>query len=154
MKNITNRPEATPSEAAASRRSFLRVAGAAAVTGGLLTACSNADENSVAPPGSARAAGTQFPYLQVMLVFWLMPMYWNSLKLLSTKWCWQNHTQICLQPIRVCGADIRGHEIIHRAFFKAARGQCSTRLDIQFLQHRLRSRADVLIAAEAFEERA
>ncbi|MFD2932216.1 ferritin-like domain-containing protein [Spirosoma flavum] len=151
MNNVTNRPEATPSEAAASRRSFLRVAGAAAVTGGLLTACSNADQMSVQPSG-ARAAGTMvslptgdngilaFAYVleQLEAAFYEMVLakpYPNMSSADKTLW-----------------TDIGGHEIIHRALFKAAVGSLVPTLTFDFSSIDFNNRAAVLIAAEAFEK--
>lgn len=152
MKNVTNRPEATPSEvAAASRRSFLRVAGAAAVTGGLLSACSNADQASVTPSG-ARAAGPMvslptgdvgilaFAYVleQLEAAFYEMVLakpYPNMSSKDMELW-----------------SDIRGHEIIHRALFKAAVGSAVPDLTFNFSSIDFNNRADVLTHAEAFEK--
>ncbi|SOD95809.1 ferritin-like domain-containing protein [Spirosoma fluviale] len=152
MENVTNRPEATPSEvAAASRRSFLRVAGAAAVTGGLLSACSNADQTSVTPSG-ARAAGPTvalptgdvgilaFAYVleQLEAAFYEMILAKPYPNMSSTdKQLW---------------ADIGGHEIIHRALFKAAVGSAVPDLTFNFSSIDFNNRADVLIHAEAFEK--
>ncbi len=150
MKNVTNRPEATTLEAS-SRRSFLRVAGAAAVTGGLLTACSNADEIRVQPSG-ARAAGTMvslptgdvgilaFAYVleQLEAAFYEMVLakpYPNMSSADQMLW-----------------SDIRGHEIIHRALFKAAVGSAVPDLTFDFSSIDFNNRADVLSSAEAFEK--
>lgn len=150
MENVTNRPETTPS-AAASRRSFLRVAGAAAVTGGLLTACSNADETSVLPSGSARAAGDtislptgdvgilSFAYVleQLEAAFYEMVLakpYPNMSS--ADKMLW---------------TDIRGHELIHRELFRAAVGSKVPDLTFDFSSIDFNDRASVLIAAEQFE---
>ena len=150
MKNVTNRPEAMISEAA-SRRSFLRVAGAAAVTGGLLTACSNADEIRVQPSG-ARAAGTvvslptgdvgilAFAYVleQLEAAFYEMVLakpYPNMSSADQMLW-----------------ADIRGHEIIHRALFKAAVGSAVPELTFDFSSIDFSNRADVISTAEALEK--
>ncbi|WP_461134922.1 ferritin-like domain-containing protein [Spirosoma lituiforme] len=153
MENVTNRPETTTSEAAASRRSFLRVAGAAAVTGGLLTACSNADQTSVVPAGGgARAAGPMvslptgdngilgFAYVleQLEAAFYEMVLakpYPNMSSADQMLWM-----------------DIRGHEIIHRALFKAAVGSLVPQLTFDFSSIDFNSRAAVLIAAETFEK--
>lgn len=150
MKNVTNRPEATTLEAS-SRRSFLRVAGAAAVTGGLLTACSNADEVRVQPSG-ARAAGTMvslptgdvgilaFAYVleQLEAAFYEMVLakpYPNMSSADQMLW-----------------ADIRGHEIIHRALFKAAVGSAVPDLTFNFSSIDFNNRADVISTAEALEK--
>ncbi|GAB4037658.1 ferritin-like domain-containing protein [Spirosoma gilvum] len=152
MENITNRPETTASETASSRRSFLRVAGAAAVTGGLLTACSKADDASMGPVGSARAAGTTvslptgdngilaFAYVleQLEAAFYEMVLakpYPNMSSADMALW-----------------SDIRGHEIIHRALFKAAVGGLVPDLTFNFSSIDFNNRADVLIHAEAFEK--
>ncbi|WP_460936215.1 ferritin-like domain-containing protein [Spirosoma humi] len=152
MENVTNRPETTTSEAAASRRSFLRVAGAAAVTGGLLTACSNADQTSVVPASGARAAGPMvslptgdngilgFAYVleQLEAAFYEMVLakpYPNMSSADQMLW-----------------TDIRGHEIIHRALFKAAVGGLVPQLTFDFSSIDFNSRSSVLIAAEAFEK--
>jgi hypothetical protein len=152
MKNVTNRPETITSEAAASRRSFLRVAGAAAVTGGLLTACSNADQNSVIPSGSARVAGPMvslptgdvgilaFAYVleQLEAAFYEMVLakpYPNMSSADQMLW-----------------TDIRGHEIIHRALFKAAVGSKVPDLTFNFSSIDFNNRADVISSAEAFEK--
>ena len=151
MKNVTNRPETT---SAASRRSFLRVAGAAAVTGGLLTACSNADETSVQPLGSAREAAAgdtvklpagdvgilAFAYVleQLEAAFYEMVLakpYPNMSMADRTLW-----------------TDIRGHEIIHRELFKAALGGAIPTLTFNFSSIDFNNRADVLINAETFEK--
>ena len=56
MKNVNKFTQVTSSVAHAQRRSFLRTVGAAAVTGGLLTACSTADIQ-VSPDGGPRRSG-------------------------------------------------------------------------------------------------
>ena len=151
MENVTNRPETTPS-ADNSRRSFLRVAGAAAVTGGLLTACSHADETSVSPTGSARVAGQTvalptgdngilgFAYVleQLEAAFYemvLMKPYPNMST--SDQQLW---------------SDIRGHEIIHRALFKAAVGSLVPQLTFDFSTIDFNNRYTVLQAAADFEK--
>jgi len=154
MENVTNRPETTSS--AASRRSFLRVAGAAAVTGGLLTACSNADESSVTPTGSARAAGPAislptgdvgilaFAYVleQLEAAFYEM--------VLAKPYPNMSSSDMALWT------DIRGHEIIHRALFKAAVGAGTAAnvpdLTFNFSSIDFNNRADVVASAEAFEK--
>lgn len=152
MKNITNRSETTPSEAAATRRSFLRVAGAAAVTGGLLAACSTADENSVAPSGSARAAGdtVALPTGDAGILG-----YAYVLEQLEAAF----YEMVLAKPYQNMSAadqslwrDIRGHEIIHREFFKAALGGAVPVLTFNFSSIDFGSRAAVLIAASAFED--
>ena len=151
MENITNRPETTPS-ADTSRRSFLRVAGAAAVTGGLLTACSHADETSVSPNSGARAAGQTvalptgdagilgFAYVleQLEAAFYemvLMKPYPNMSTFDRQLW-----------------ADIGGHEIIHRALFKAAVGSVVPQLTFDFSSIDFNNRYTVLQAAADFEK--
>ena len=150
MENVTNRPETTPS-AAASRRSFLRVAGAAAVTGGLLTACSKADESSVTPSGSARAAGTtvslptgdvgilSFAYVleQLEAAFYEMVVAKPFVNMSS------GQMQIL--------TDIGGHEIIHREFFRAAVGSYVPNLTFDFSSIDFSDKGSVLQAAADFE---
>ncbi len=151
MKNVTNRPETTTSEAAASRRSFLRVAGAAAVTGGLLTACSNADQSSVAPSGSARAAGDMvslptgdvgilaFAYVleQLEAAFYEMVVAKPFAGMTSTQ------KQIL--------TDIGGHEIIHREFFRSVVGNMVPNLTFNFAGIDFNDKGSVLQAAADFE---
>lgn len=151
MENITNRPETAPS-ADNSRRSFLRVAGAAAVTGGLLTACSHADETSVSPASGARAAGQMvalptgdvgilgFAYVleQLEAAFYEMVLakpYPNMSDFDKQLW-----------------SDIGGHEIIHRAFFKAAVGSAVPQLTFDFSSIDFNNRYTVLQAAADFEK--
>ncbi|MVM39831.1 ferritin-like domain-containing protein [Spirosoma sp. HMF3257] len=150
MENVTNRPETASS--AASRRSFLRVAGAAAVTGGLLTACSNADENSVTPTGSARAAG---PTVSLPTGDNGILAFAYVLEQLEAAF----YEMVLLKPYPNMSAsdialwtDIRGHEIIHRALFKAAVGKLVPDLTFNFSSIDFNNRADVLIHAEAFEK--
>ncbi len=152
MKNVTNRPGTTISEAEASRRSFLRVAGAAALTGGLLTACSNADESSVVPTGSARAAGdmVKLPTGDVGIL-----AFAYVLEQLEAAF----YEMVLAKPYpnmstsdRMLWTDIRGHEIIHRELFKAALGGAVPVLTFDFSTIDFNNRADVLIHAEAFEK--
>jgi hypothetical protein len=152
MKNVTERPETTASEAAASRRSFLRVAGAAAITGGLLTACSNADQMTVQPSGSARAAGdtVSLPTGDTGIL-----AYAYVLEQLEAAF----YEMVLAKPYanmstadRMLWTDIRGHEIIHREFFKAALGGAVPTLTFNFSSIDFGSREAVLIAASAFED--
>ena len=151
MEKVTNRPD-TASSAAASRRSFLRVAGAAAVTGGLLTACSTADETSVQPTGSARAAGdvVKLPTGDVGILAFAYVLEQLEAAFYET---------LLMKPYpnmssadRALWTDIRGHEIIHRELFKAALGGAVPVLTFDFSSIDFNDRAYVLIAAETFEK--
>ncbi|WP_018617808.1 ferritin-like domain-containing protein [Spirosoma luteum] len=150
MEKVTNRPD-TVSSAAASRRSFIRVAGAAAVTGGLLTACSTADETSVQPTGSARAAGDvvnlptgdvgilSFAYVleQLEAAFYEMVVAKPYMGMTA------NQKQIL--------TDIGGHEIIHREFFRVAVGNFVPNLTFDFSGIDFNDKGSVLQAAADFE---
>lgn len=154
MKNVTNRPEATPSEvAAASRRSFLRVAGAAAVTGGLLTACSKADE-MVQPTGSggARAAGVtvSLPTGDVGILSFAYVL--EQLEAAFYEMVLAKPYQNMSAADQALWADIRGHEIIHRALFKAAVGSKVPDLTFDFSSIDFNVRGVVIAAAETFEK--
>lgn len=155
MKNVTNRPEATPSEvAAASRRSFLRVAGAAAVTGGLLTACSNADETSVKPGsvGGARAAGQTVSLptgdVGILAFAYVLEQLEAAFYEMVLAKPYPNMSSADMQ----LWADIRGHEIIHRALFKAAVGSAVPDLTFNFSSIDFNNRANVISTAEALEK--
>ncbi|GAB2570149.1 ferritin-like domain-containing protein [Spirosoma areae] len=150
MKNVTNRPETT-SEAAASRRSFLRVAGAAAVTGGLLTACSNADETSVMPTGSARAAGdvVKLPTGDTGIL-----AYAYVLEQLEAAF----YELVVAKPFMGMTAgqkqiftDIGGHEIIHREFFRSVVGGQVPNLTFNFAGIDFNDKGSVMQAAADFE---
>lgn len=152
MENVTNRPETTPS-AAATRRSFLRVAGAAAVTGGLLTACSKADESSVIPTGSARAAAGPVVSLPtgdngiLAFAYVLEQLEAAFYEMLLAK-PYPNMSSSDMQ----IWTDIRGHEIIHRALFKSAVGGLVPDLTFDFSSIDFNNRADVLQKAADFEK--
>ncbi|WP_020596433.1 ferritin-like domain-containing protein [Spirosoma panaciterrae] len=152
MENITNRPETTTSEMASSRRSFLRVAGAAAVTGGLLTACSHADDNYLIPSGSARAAGdtVKLPTGDVGILAFAYVL--EQLEAAFYEMLLAKPYPNMSSSDRQLWTDIRGHEIIHREFFKAALGGAVPTLTFNFSSIDFNDRAAVLIAAEAFEK--
>ena len=151
MENVSNQPASTAS--ADSRRSFLRVAGVAAVTGGLLSACANADETAVQPLGGARveAAGDKvslptgdvgilsFAYVleQLEKAFYekiLDKPYPNMSKEDMMMWM-----------------QILGHERAHTEFFKAVVGSKVPDLTFDFSSIDFNDRAIVLQAAEQFE---
>jgi hypothetical protein len=150
MKNVTNQPETTPSEAN-SRRSFLRVAGAAAVTGGLLAACSTADETPVQPTGSGRAPGDTvalptgdtgilaFAYVleQLEAAFYEMVIAKPFAGMTS------GQKQILM--------DIGGHEIIHREFFRSVVGGQVPNLTFNFAGIDFNDKGSVMQAAADFE---
>ncbi len=151
MKNVTNRPGTTISEAEASRRSFLRVAGAAALTGGLLTACSNADETSVAPTGSARAAGDMISLptgdLGILSFAYVLEQLEAAFYEMVVTKPFANMTSGQKQIL----TDIGGHEIIHREFFRAVVGSYVPNLTFDFTGIDFNDKGSVLQAAADFE---
>ena len=150
MEKVTNRPE-TASSAAASRRSFLRVAGAAAVTGGLLTACSTADETSVQPTGSARAAGdvVNLPTgdLGILAFAYVLEQLEAAFYEMVVMKPFVNMTSGQKQIL----TDIGGHEIIHREFFRAVVGNMVPNLTFDFSSVDFSDKGSVLLAAADFE---
>ena len=149
MENVTNRPETSPS--ASSRRSFLRVAGAAAVTGGLLTACSTADETTVNPLGGARAAGDMISLptgdVGILSFAYVLEQLEAAFYERIFDKPYSNMSQSEMTILR----DIRGHELIHREFFRAAVGSKVPDLTFDFSSIDFSDRGAVLNAAEQFE---
>ncbi|WP_461130597.1 ferritin-like domain-containing protein [Spirosoma aerophilum] len=154
MKNVTEKPETTASEAAASRRSFLRVAGAAAITGGLLTACSNADQMTVQPGsvGSARAIGQTVSLptgdVGILAFAYVLEQLEAAFYEMVLAKPYPNMSSSDMQ----LWSDIRGHEIIHRALFKAAVGSAVPDLTFNFSSIDFNDRANVIGTAEALEK--
>lgn len=116
MKNV-NQSMRTIASTNASRRSFLRVAGATAVTGGIQTACSTAD-TSISPSG-ARAAGDvitlpggDLGILNYAFVLEQIEARFYELVLANP---YENITAMELQLFQ----DLRNHEVTHRAFYCA-----------------------------------
>jgi hypothetical protein len=153
MKDITNQPKTTVSEAEASRRSFLRVAGAAAVTGGLLSACSNADQ-SVSPNGARAAAagdvitlpGGDLGILNYAYVLEQLEAAFYEMVLARPYLNMSSSDRQLLQ-------DIRDHEVIHRDFFKTALGSNAIpALTFDFSSINFGLRPTVLKAAQDFED--
>lgn len=150
MENITNRPETT-NQAASSRRSFLRVAGAAAVTGGLLTACSHEDLKQVSPSG-ARVSGTTIALpagdLGILTYAYVLEQLEAAFYDMIVSKPYNNMSSGEMQIFQ----DIRGHEIIHREFFKTALGNNAIpALTFNFSAINFSLRPSVLGAASDFE---
>ncbi len=152
MKNINKLPETTPT-LAESRRSFLRVASAAAVTGGLLTACSTADLQ-VQPSGARAAApgdvvalpGGDLGILNYAYVL-------EQLEAKFYEMVVANFYEGITQMERQLLLDLRNHEVIHREFFKAALGSAAVpQLTFDFSGINFRQRTDVLTTAKVFED--
>ncbi|GAB3953015.1 hypothetical protein GCM10028805_35970 [Spirosoma harenae] len=152
MENVTNRPDTTPSGIAASRRSFLRTAGAAAVTGGLLTACSQASDNYLIPSGSARAAGetVKLPTGDVGILGFAYVL--EQLEAAFYEMVLAKPYPNMSSADRQLWTDIRGHEIVHRELFKLALGGAVPTLTFNFSSIDFNDRNAVLIAASAFED--
>ena len=148
MEKVTNRPDTT---SAASRRSFLRVAGAAAVTGGLLTACSTADETSVQPTGSARAAGdmVMLPAGDVGILSFAYVL--EQLEAAFYEMVYAKPFAGITAKQRQILTDIGGHEIIHRELFKVAVGSYVPSLTFDFSGIDFNDKGSVLQAAADFE---
>ena len=151
MKNVTNQPETTHSEAGASRRSFLRVAGAAAVTGGLLTACSNADQTSVQPTGSGRAPGDTIALptgdIGILAFAYVLEQLEAAFYEMVVAKPFAGMTSGQKQIL----TDIGGHEIIHREFFRAVVGNQVPNLTFNFAGIDFNDKGSVLQAAADFE---
>ena len=150
MKNA-NESKQTIGSANASRRSFLRVAGAAAVTGGILTACSTAD-TSISPSG-ARAAGDVITLpggdLGILNYAFVLEQIESRFYELVLANPYENITAMELQLFQ----DLRNHEVTHRAFYRAALGSAGIPdLTLDYSSINFRQRTDVLEAARMFAE--
>jgi hypothetical protein len=152
MKNITNQPQTTAPEAT-GRRSFLRVAGVAAVTGGLLSACSQEDVR-VRPDGARAAApgdvitlpGGDLGILNYAFVLEQLEARFYELVLANP---YENMSAMDRQLFQ----DLRNHEVTHRAFYRAALdGAGIPDLTFDFSSINFRQRETVLDASRMFAE--
>lgn len=153
MENITNFTQPTPPVANTQRRSFLRTVGAAAVTGGLLTACSTADLQ-VRPDGARAAApgdvitlpGGDLGILNYAFILEQIEARFYELVLANP---FEGMTAMEMQLFQ----DLRNHEVTHRAFYRTAlAGAGIPDLTLDFSSIYFRQRTDVLEAARMFAE--
>lgn len=153
MKKLNELTQPTGVAANAHRRSFLRTVGAAAVTGGLLTACSTADLQ-VSPDGARAAApgdvitlpGGDLGILNYAFVLEQIEARFYELVLANP---YENITAMELQLFQ----DLRNHEVTHRAFYRAALGSAGIPdLTLDFSDINFRQRTDVLEASRMFAE--
>ena len=154
MKNKNQSVQSPPAVVNPTRRSFLRVAGAAAVTGGLLTACSSADV-AVAPNGAraGAAAGTvvtlpggDLGILNYAFVLEQLEARFYELVLANP---FEGMTALEKQLFQ----DLRNHEVTHRAFYRTALGSAGIPdLTFDFSSILFRQRTDVMEASRMFAE--
>jgi rubrerythrin len=157
MHNQSNSPVA-PAEAAGrglatpvARRSFLRYTGASLAIGGLLlTSCSDDDDNvdpnaNLIDVGSGDTGILNYAYAleQLEAAFYAQVVAGNYFKNAATT-----------NAEKALFSDLRDHEAIHAAFFKAAitSGRISDSLQPDFSKIDFGSRTSVLSAAMAFED--
>lgn len=151
MKNFNQPTQPTPPVMSSPRRTFLRTVGAAAVTGGILSACSTADVQ-VSPSG-ARAAGDVITLpggdvgiLNYAFVLEQLEARFYELVLANP---FQGITAMEIQLFQ----DLRNHEVTHRAFYRAALGGAGIPdLTFDFSSINFRQRTDVLEASGMFAE--
>lgn len=151
METINQTTQPTPPVMNTPRRSFLRTVGAAAVTGGILSACSTADVD--VKPSGARAAGTvitlpggDLGILNYAFVLEQLEARFYELVLANP---YQGMTAMEMQLFQ----DLRNHEVTHRAFYRAALdGAGIPDLTFDFSSINFRQRTDVLEASGMFAE--
>jgi hypothetical protein len=151
MKNINDFKQSTPSLMDGQRRSFLRAVGAAAVTGGLLTACSTADVQ--VSPERGRAAGDVITLpggdLGILNYAFVLEQIESRFYELVLANPYENMTAMEMMLFQ----DLRNHEVTHRAFYRAALGSAGIPdLTLDFSDINFRQRTDVLEAARMFAE--
>ena len=153
MENRTKNTQSVAPVTSTHRRTFLRMAGAAAVTGGLLSACSTADVE-VSPSG-ARAAGNgtvitlpggDLGILNYAFVLEQLEARFYELVLANP---YQGMTGMEKQLFQ----DLRNHEVTHRAFYRTAlAGAGIPDLTFDFSSILFKQRTDVLEASRKFAE--
>ena len=151
MENINQSTQPKPPVEHTPRRTFLRTVGAAAVTGGILSACSTADVQ-VSPSG-ARAAGQvitlpggDLGILNYAFVLEQLEARFYELVLANP---YQGMTAMEMQLFQ----DLRNHEVTHRAFYRTALdGAGIPDLTFDFSSINFRQRTDVLEASGMFAE--
>ena len=153
MKNRTNSTQTLPPAYTTPRRTFLRMAGAAAVTGGLLSACSTADVE-VSPSGArAGASGTvvtlpggDLGILNYAFVLEQLEARFYELVLANP---FEGMTAMEKQLFQ----DLRNHEVTHRAFYRTALESAGIPdLTFDFSSILFKQRTDVLEASRKFAE--
>ncbi len=153
MKNMHNSTQTAPETASVQRRSFLRTVGAAAVTGGILTACSTADLQ-VSPSGARAAApgdiitlpGGDLGILNYAFVLEQLEARFYEMVLANP---YSGITAMEMQIFQ----DLRNHEVTHRAFYRTALGGAGIPdLTFDFSSINFRQRTDVLEASRMFAE--
>ena len=151
MENINQSTQPMPPVVNTQRRSFLRTVGAAAVTGGILSACSTADVQ--VNPSGARAAGQIIPLpggdlgiLNYAFVLEQLEARFYELVLANP---YQGMTAMEMQLFQ----DLRNHEVTHRAFYRTALdGAGIPDLTFDFSSINFKQRTDVLEASGMFAE--
>lgn len=147
----TKLSSATPPTSDQSRRSFLRVASAAAVTGGLLTACSKSDISPLTPSG-ARAPGDMISLpagdTGVLAFAYVLEQLEAAYYEMVLDKPYRNMSAADMQLWK----DLRGHEIIHRELFRSVVGSKVPDLTFDFSSVDFNNRADVIAIAEALEK--
>ncbi|AUD04555.1 ferritin-like domain-containing protein [Spirosoma pollinicola] len=151
MENVNKFTQVTSSVAHAQRRSFLRTVGAAAVTGGLLTACSTADMQ--VSPNGGRAAGDVITLpggdLGILNYAFVLEQIESRFYELVLANPYENMTAMEMQLFQ----DLRNHEVTHRAFYRAALGSAGIPdLTLDFSDINFRQRTNVMEAARMFAE--
>lgn len=151
MKNSNAFKPKTPPVVNDQRRSFLRTVGAAAVTGGLLTACSTS-ELQVSPERGRVAGdvitlpGGDLGILNYAFVLEQIESRFYELVL-------ANPYDMMTEMERQLFQDLRNHEVTHRAFYRAALGSAGIPdLTLDFSDINFRQRTDVIEAARMFAE--
>lgn len=153
MKNVDNSTYSKPAVAANQRRAFLRTVGAAAVTGGLLTACATTDVQ-VSPNGARAGApgdvitlpGGDLGILNYAFVLEQIEARFYELVLANP---YEGMTAMEMQLFQ----DLRNHEVTHRAFYRTAlMGAGIPDLTLDFSSIHFKQRTDVLEAARMFAE--
>ncbi|WP_367120210.1 ferritin-like domain-containing protein [Spirosoma sp. 48-14] len=148
-----NPTQTAPETASVQRRSFLRTVGAAAVTGGILTACSTADLQ-VSPNGARAAApgdvitlpGGDLGILNYAFVLEQLEATFYQMVLANP---YSGMTAMEMQLFQ----DLRNHEVTHRAFYRTALGGAGIPdLTFDFSSINFRQRTDVMEASRMFAE--
>ncbi|MVM36261.1 twin-arginine translocation signal domain-containing protein [Spirosoma sp. HMF4905] len=153
MENSNTSTKTTAPSVMTQRRSFLRAVGAAAVTGGILTACSTADVQ--VSPNGARAGsagdvitlpGGDLGILNYAFILEQIEARFYELVLANP---YEGMTALEMQLFQ----DLRNHEVTHRAFYRTALMSAGIPdLTLDFSSIYFRQRTDVLEAARMFAE--
>ncbi len=154
MEKFDMKPTTTPATEPVGRRSFLRYAGLAAVTGGILSACSESDPN-VSPDGSGRVAapgdvivlpGGDLGILNYAYVLEQLESRFYELVLANP---YPGMTAMDMQLF----VDLRNHEVTHREFYRNALGSARIPdLTLDFSSINLGLRSTVLDASRMFAD--